>query len=205
VTGPTYEYLPSLDQLTDVIRRRSVGEALQIIGLSGYGGSGKSTLARLIADKLSASVVSIDDFGTAQVMERSDDWNGLDRIRLVQQVLQPLRSGQHSVRYDRCDDWDTWHTSPTTLTPVGYLIVEGIGLFHPDVLPYLDAKVWVDVSLDIAIEHGIEREHQLGRRADGLWRDVWGPNEVAFDKRYQPKAAADVIVRPRDTASGEGA
>ena len=133
------QWEPSLDEILVPIRRLP-GSSV-IIGVSGYGGSGKTTLAHALAERLSAPVISIDEFGTSAVFRRSDDWQGFDRERLVRQVLAPLARGVRELSYDSCDDWDSWETVPTHLVMERFLILEGVGLFHPDVVPYLDYRI----------------------------------------------------------------
>ncbi len=86
------------------------------LGVSGFGGSGKSILARELAKKLDAPVLGIDEFETAGVWGRPSDWSGLDRSRLVSQVLAPLKTGELSVSYDSCYDWENWRSRAAKLT-----------------------------------------------------------------------------------------
>jgi uridine kinase len=167
----------------------------EVVAVSGFGGSGKSTLASELARRLGAPVIGIDEFGTAEVFSRSSDWYGLDRERLVSQVLRPLRDGQQLVTYDSCDDWENWHTKPVTVAACGVLVLEGIGLFHPDLREFLNFRIWLDVDLGTATRQGMARELGAGRDPGGVWRDVWEPNEADFFDRYSPKATADLIVR----------
>lgn len=115
-------------------------------------------------------MVSIDEFGTCGVFERSDDWHGFDRKRLVKQVLAPLACDVHKLSYERCDDWDTWEPIPTQVVVERFVILEGVGLFHPDLIPYLNYRIWLDVPLTEASAQGIVREHRLGRNPGDVWQ-----------------------------------
>lgn len=187
------QWEPSLDEILVPIRRLP-GSSV-IIGVSGYGGSGKTTLAHALAERLSAPVISIDEFGTSAVFRRSDDWQGFDRERLVRQVLAPLARGVRELSYDSCDDWDSWETVPTHLVMERFLILEGVGLFHPDVVPYLDYRIWLDVPLAEATARGITRERILGRDPGDVWQRLWEPNESDFERKFQPKESAHRLVR----------
>ena len=196
MTKRYWQYKPSLDEILEPIR--SLPGSTVTIGISGYGGSGKTTLARVMADQLSAAVVSIDEFGTRRVFTRSDDWHGFDRKRLVRQVLAPLSCGARELSYDSCDDWDSWETVPTHLLVERFLILEGVGLFHPDVVPYLDYRIWLDLPLAEATARGIMREQRLGCDPGDVWQHLWEPNEIDFARKFHPEQLAQRLVRPVD-------
>lgn len=195
MTKNYWQWEPSVDEILGPIRR--LPGSTVTIGISGYGGSGKTTLAQVMADPLPASVVSIDEFGTNGVFKRSDDWNGFDRNRLVRQVLAPLSHGTCELSYDSCDDWDSWETVPMHILVERFLIVEGVGLFHPEIIPFLDYRIWLDMPLAESTARGIAREQRLGRDPGDVWQLLWEPNEVDFEHRFQPKELAHRLVRPK--------
>lgn len=190
-----WQWDPPLDDLLEPIRRLP-GPTI-IIGISGYCGSGKTTLAQAMAQPLSAPVVSLDEFGTPGVFGRSEDWNGFDRNRLVSQVLAPVTQGVRDLSYDRCDNWDSWETVSAHLAADRFVIVEGVGLFHWDVVPYLDYRIWLDVPLPDASARGIARERHLGRDPGTVWSRVWEPNEIDFERRFHPRKSAHRLIVPR--------
>jgi uridine kinase len=72
-----------------------------VVGVSGFGGSGKSTLARGLVEALPGAVrMRGDDFlDPARSHKRSADWDGVERKRLVSEVLTPVRSRQPEHRH----------------------------------------------------------------------------------------------------------
>ena len=168
-----------------------------VVGISGWCGSGKSTLARSLVAALPDAVrIRGDDFlDPARSYRRSSDWDGVDRPRLVSTVLEPFREGRPSEfrRYD----WSVRVLGdPEPVPRAGVLVVDLIGLFHPDATPALDVTVWCDVDLDTATRRGLARDAELGRSHEHLWADVWLPNERDFASRFDPRGAATVLYRP---------
>ncbi|HEV7206738.1 MAG TPA: hypothetical protein VGN18_19190 [Jatrophihabitans sp.] len=189
-----FAYRPSLAELAALIRQRAPRDRPGVVAISGYGGSGKTTLADALGEMLGTSVVGIDEFATAEAITRSPDWSGLDRQRLATQVLEPVRGGATGITYDSCNDWLTWCTEPVTRAVGSGLIVEGIGLLHPELLPLLDTTIWLDVDLDTATARGVARAVARGVLETELWTDVWGPNERDFARRFAPRGLADILV-----------
>ena len=75
------------------------------------------------------------------------------------------------------------------------LVVDLIGLFHPEILDLLDVRVWMDLDLPTATERGLQRDAELGRDHRALWRDVWVPNERDFERNFAPRGTATYTFR----------
>ncbi|HEX4019150.1 MAG TPA: hypothetical protein VHX15_20610 [Frankiaceae bacterium] len=186
------------DHVARILERLEAMErpsGIVIVGVSGFGGSGKSTLAAALADVLKASTVSTDEFATESVMRQSDDWNGIDRARLARQVLDPLHRGERRITYDSSGDWQAWTAESKTLELEGdYFIAEGVGLFHPDVLPFFNLTVWIDIDPEESIRRGLARDGRAGHDDRSIWKEVWAPNDQRFFDRFHPKSRADMVV-----------
>jgi uridine kinase len=169
------------------------------VGVSGYAGAGKSVLARRLVDILDDAVrVRGDDFlDPPRVHRRSPDWDGVERRRLLSEVLEPFRAGRRVAIKPL--DWETGRLGdPTPLPRTSVLVVDSIGIFHPELLPWFDLTVWVDVDLQLALARGMERDRAAGHDHDRLWTDVWSPNDREFEQTFSPRANADLGVMPRD-------
>lgn len=167
-----------------------------VVGISGSGGSGKSTLARALAFAVPGAVrLRGDDFlDPERSHRRSAEWEGVERVRLVDEVLRPFQRGEHGMfrRYD----WGMRRLGSPEPVPRGeVLLVDAIGLFHPETVDALDLRIWCDVDLETATERGMARDEALGRRHRELWREVWVPNERDFAARFDPRGAADLRFR----------
>ncbi|MGO4102533.1 uridine kinase [Leifsonia sp. YAF41] len=181
-------------QLVDRIRKLNAERGRIVIGISGFCGSGKSTLARELASQ-SPDWVRLrgDDFLDPQRSHRrSSDWDGVARERLAEDVIRPFES-HREVRFQRYD-WTQSRLGPfTVLPPCEVLIIDLIGLFHPDCLEIIDLSIWVDVDLQRAVAQGKARDKDLGRDHDQLWDRVWAPNEIDFAERFDPRSSADEL------------
>jgi uridine kinase len=187
----------SVDDVAEAIRRRSAGRRRCLVGISGFGGSGKSTLTRALLERLpDATRVRGDDFlEPARVFSRSDDWAGVDRVRLREEVLEPYRHGRDVAvrRYD----WSAGRIGePEPLPEARILLVDLIGLLHPDLTGCFDLTVWVDTDLATATERGKARDRALGNDHDRVWDEIWAPNELDFERRFHPREAAELRFSP---------
>ncbi|WP_130504941.1 uridine kinase family protein [Microterricola gilva] len=186
----TAEDLPELIQ----DERRRAGRPITV-GISGYCGSGKSTLARHLAAVIPGSLrMRGDDFlDPARSHQRSHDWDGVERERLVTDVLAPFQESRAS-QFQRYD-WSRRELGAVERLPLAdVLLVDLIGLFHPQALKHLDVTFWMDVDLTVATERGMARDQSLGRNHESLWRDVWIPNERDFGAEFDPRSAAEFFV-----------
>ena len=174
-----------------------------LIALSGFGGAGKTTLAQQIKATIrDAEIISIDDFVSDKLCERSEDWSGFDRERFRRQVLEPARSGK-SVRYEVYDFDQKQTSSWRSVAPSKYLLLEGCSILHPDLMPYYNLSIWIDCPLAVATERGICRDRALRDQAQSvyhdelyyeqLWHTVWMPNEQNFFTRYRPDHLAAYV------------
>jgi len=168
-----------------------------VVGVSGYGGAGKSTLARRLLEAVpdSARVRGDDFLVPALIRERSSDWSAIDRTRLRIDVLEPFRSGRPALV--RRLDWGSGALqAPEPVPAASVLIVDAVGLFHPDLDALLDLRVWVDVDLATATERGRARDERRGDVDTGAWDAVWAPNERDFAERFAPRQRADLRYDP---------
>lgn len=181
--------------ITHVARVVAAAEHPLVLGITGHAGSGKSTLARDLVQQVEGAVrLRGDDFlDPSRSHHRSIDWAGVERGRLRDTVLRPFREGRDGTF--RRFDWGRRALGDPEPVPRGrLLVVDLIGLFHPEVLDQLDLRVWCEVDPGTAVARGMARDHALGRDHDRLWREVWVPNERDFAARFHPRESATHIV-----------
>lgn len=182
------KYFEVLNQLQQLNRP-------SVIMISGFGGSGKSTFAGRLSKDLNASVIGIDDFCKDVNMTAYEYWNLMDFDRFKKEVLQAVHFGRDKISYGALD----WETNAITkdieVNVCGHIIVEGIGLFRPDLMTYYDCSIWIECPLDIAISRGKKRDKDVyGVDNDMLWDGIWRDNELQCYEAYKPIENADYLI-----------
>jgi uridine kinase len=167
-----------------------------IIGISGFGGSGKSTTAKKIGQELNIPVIGVDSFQKGGVFDTEFKlWEIMDFKRLEDQVLIPFLNNQKLIKYGH-------HNAPTRsidemfeITNNGVIIVEGVGLFRPEMSKYFSYKIWVDLPIEEAIKRGKFRDrYEHGTPTDELWDTIWKDNDLECFELFKPKENVDFIV-----------
>jgi len=187
--------MTGVSDLLVAIERLLTERECVVVGISGFAGAGKSLLARRVVDSVHSAVrVRGDDFlDPARVHRRSGDWDGVERERLRSEVLEPFRDGR-DVEVRRLD-WNTGQLGePTPLPRASVLVIDAIGIIHPDLLPWFDLTVWVDADLHQAQSRGMARDRAAGLDHDRLWTDVWTANDREFEQTFAPRDHADLVL-----------
>lgn len=193
------EIIADYSTLLEAISLLPETKHISVVAISGFGGSGKSTLARRLAESLpDAAVVPADDFMLSSYHERSTSWDCIDRKRIIDEVLQPAEKGSE-IRF-HIYDWASGETKDTvTIGTPKVLILEGIGIIHPDLMPYLDFTIWVEANPQVAAERGMKRDKEvLHTDNDKLWKEVWLPNDLAYSSKYHPEQLVDYVYKPSE-------
>ena len=166
-----------------------------IVAVSGFGGSGKSTLAGALKEQLeSADIVSMDAFIVDRLQVRSADWEGFDRERFREQVLEPASRGE-TINFGEYDWIANKILRQKSIFPLPkYLILEGCSILHPDLVEYYDFSVWIDCPLEVATQRGMARDRSYSVDHDDLWLNVWMPNERDYYEKVHPDKLASYIL-----------
>jgi uridine kinase len=164
-----------------------------LIGISGFGGSGKSTFARALGEKLKAPVVGVDSFAKHDIHKNYEFWEIIDYNRLNTEVLQPFLSNNQVIKYSNQD----WKQSDTEneIQHNGILIIEGIGLFRPELMKHFSLTIWIDCPIEEATLRGKRRnKEQHNTNHDEYWDGIWQKNDLQCFESFSPKQNVDFIV-----------
>lgn len=181
------------ERLLNTIRNLS---APRLIGISGFGGSGKSSFAKKLGEALGAPVVGVDSFQKKGAFNTEFSlWEIMDYSRLEKEVLRPFVNNESLIRYGQFDAGSESISGTVEIENNGILIIEGVGLFRPELLKYFSYKIWVDVPVDQAVARGKKRDREgNGGPTDELWDGVWKDNDMQYLGAYKPKESADIVI-----------
>jgi len=216
--GPT-EPAALLEWLADLACRASAGPARPArVGVEGRSAAGKTTTADRLGECIAArgrQVVraSIDDFHPPGYSGRSQrgEWTlesylaeGYDYAGFAANVLEPLAPGRS--RRVRTAVWDSYRDEPIsrepeTLEDDGILLVDGAFLFKPELEPHWDLVIWLDIDIELMIERARTRDVAWVGSEEVVverYRNRWAPMHLHYEKLYQPREKADVVIDHSD-------
>jgi len=166
-----------------------------IIGISGFGGSGKSTFATFLSKALDAPIIGVDSFCTSNLHQGHTFWDIMDYSRLENEVLIPCLQGEISLTYGVYGLDKDESLTGVQIEHTGIVIVEGVGLFRPELRKYFSLSIWIDCPIEEAIERGEKRDKELyGNPQNFLWEGVWKEQDLECFENYQPKKYVDFVL-----------
>jgi hypothetical protein len=158
----------------------------RLVAVDGRQGGGKTTLA----DRLSTAV------GQAPVVHTDDvawfhgffSWAPL----MIEGILRPLHAG-HAVSY-RPPAWSERGRDGSIEVGAGspLVVIEGVGAARRELMPFLDAVIWVQSDLNEADRRGIVRDGG-SQQARDFWYE-WAAAEIPFLADQRPWERADLVV-----------
>lgn len=165
------------------------------VAIEGGSASGKTTLASLLERVYDGTVLHADDFflrPEQRTRERLSEIGGnLDRERLLDEVLIPLRQGKE-LCYRRFDCSAQTLEDPIRISPKRLTVVEGAYSMHPELAPYYDLSVFLDIESEYQRERITKRNTpQFAAR----FFEEWIPLEEVYFSKTQAKQRCDLSFR----------
>ncbi len=172
---------------------RAAGVRPVVIGMDGMAASGKTTLAALLAERLDAAVIHMDDFFLPQgfrTPERLRTPGGnVYYERFCQEVKPYLRSGQlfgyrvfDAHKHEYVDVRDVW--------PKPVIIVEGCYCMHPEIGDIYDLRLFVEVSPYEQERRILETRAKVAE----MYKAMWIPMENRYHKAFSVKEGCDMVI-----------
>jgi uridine kinase len=75
------------------------------------------------------------------------------------------------------------------------LVVDGVFAFRPELNPYWDARLWIDVDAETSVRRGAERDQDwAGSEAERIHRERYLPAEEIYLDEVDPVSLADFVI-----------
>ena len=142
-----------------------------------------------------APVICVDQFSIDRTIEDYSHWKGMGWERLEKEILIPLSQGANLLSYGHYDHGANAVVKTVEVPHSGLIIVEGVGLFRPEILKYLQYTIWMDVPQEISNARGKKRDREVHNNPqDEKWDGHWKRNDEEYFKDFKPREQADLIL-----------
>lgn len=180
----------------ELIEKLKVLKTLTIIAISGFGGSGKSSFAKSLGKATNTPVIGVDSFQKDGAFDTEYKlWEIMNFSRLEEEVLIQFTNNEPIIKYGHFDANLKSISETRKIKNNGRVIVEGVGLFRPELMKYFTYKIWVDCPIDIAIDRGKKRDREAyGNSTDKFWDGIWKENDLQYIQTFDPKSLADFVI-----------
>ncbi len=152
------EYVEFLPLFTEIDKKLSKGSA--VVAIEGGSAGGKTTLGKMIERVYDCNVFHMDDFflrPEQRTKERYAEIGGnVDRERFLCEVLLPT-SKREAVSYRRFNCGTQTIEEPIRVEPKRLTVIEGAYSMHPELAPYYDISVFLDISSERQRERILKR------------------------------------------------
>ena len=122
------------------------------LAIEGGSASGKTTLGQILAERYRCTVFHMDDFFLRPEQRTASRFaepgGNVDRERFLEEVLLPLRRSE-KVSYRRFDCASMALQSAVEIVPGKLVVTEGAYSMHPELTPYYDLSVFLDISPEL--------------------------------------------------------
>lgn len=182
-----------LEQLTRLTRAKAQDQSPVIVAIDGRCGAGKSTLAAVLAERLDANLIHMDDFFLRPEQRTPErlaiPGENIDHERFLSEVLIPLRKGTpFTYRPFSCERGEL--TAPVAVSPRAVTIVEGSYACHPSLRAYYDLRLFLTVEPEEQMRRLRARNGDYAE----VFRQKWIPLEEAYFSGCGVEACCDMIL-----------
>lgn len=191
------------------------------VAIDGCSAAGKSTLADELADVLRQHTdrpvirVGLDHFKRADAVRTRyprdspesyylDSW---DNAAIRDLLLGPLGPGGSRRYRTAVTDLPALAAvdGPVLVAPDdAILLADGVFLQRPELDPFWDLRIWLDVDLDDVLRRGIARDASWmgsAEEAGARYRSKYLPGEQRYLREVRPAERAEIVVDNRDPAA----
>ena len=165
------------------------------LAVDGGSASGKTTLGGILAARYDAAVFHMDDFFLRPEQRTAarfaEPGGNVDRERFLAEVLLPLRRGE-GVQYRRFDCSSMQLQNASEIVPGRLVVTEGAYSMHPELAPFYDLSVFLDIAPDLQRERILRRN--TPEKAEQFFRR-WIPMEQAYFAAFNIPEVCSMRIR----------
>lgn len=191
------------------IETRKKKDRAFVIGISGIDGAGKTKFAEsfeefLISKNYETQIIPIDDFHNPQVFRYAGE-NQVDNYynrsfntnRIVKKLLIPIH--QKSIFSTKLTVLD-WHTDKYEIekefsfNPNTIVIFEGVFLFRKELSPYIDYKVFIEITFEESKRRALIRDVHVSEAELKKYDEKYLPAQKKYLDEFPPSKTADMII-----------
>lgn len=201
-------------ELYSMITEKLVINGKRIIGINGIDTAGKTKFSEDYARFLSSRgyqcvVIHMDDYHNPLVVRRSGN-NEIDAYydhafnfaQLIREVLEPLKRHGHIEKDVLClnVDTDTYeNTISYKIDSDSVVLLEGVLLFRPPILEYLDGRIFLLIDFDEMMKRARLRDvPKYGEAFMQKYINRYLPVQERYLKEYRPDMNCDILIDNND-------
>lgn len=186
----------------------------RVVGISGVDTSGKTEFTQAYSKFLTAvgvknQVLHLDDFHNPSAVRGMGGspvgayyQNAFNYGKLIREVLAPLREKGRLDKTVTCLDLDTDEYRNRVTYRVeedAVLLIEGVLLFRPPVLSFLNGTIFLDIPFDEMLRRARMRDvPKYGEAFLQRYREKYIPIQERYLREHRPKERCDVLIDNRD-------
>lgn len=165
-----------------------------VIAIDGRCASGKTTFAGVLADKMGAGIIHMDDFflpiSLRTDQRLSEPGGNVHYERFCEEVL-PYIKKPDGFTYRRFDCSRMELSGERAVAASGVRVVEGAYSFHPAFGNYADVRIFLDVAKD---EQARRIAHRNGAEALEVFKQRWIPMEESYFAAFDIMRQSDFVL-----------
>jgi uridine kinase len=145
--------------------------------------------------------INLDDFHNPEAIRYAGDDQAenyfnrsFDIESIIQQLLMPLRQkGEHSATLKLLDlQTDNYEiTRKYSFNRHTIVLFEGVFLFRQELAPYIDYKIFLDISPELSKERAKARDSEETNKKYNI---KYLPAQRKYLREYPPRKVADMVI-----------
>lgn len=198
--------LPVFEKIAGEVNKRKSRDRAFVIGISGIDCSGKTLFAGalneyLVSNNYKTQVINLDDFHNPQEIRyaganQSENYyrRSFNLKEVVDNLLVPLQNkGEFDTTLKLLDLNTNKHdiTRQYSFTRDTIVLFEGVFLFRKELAPYIDYRIFLDISFEESKERATIRDPQAIMQK---YEEKYLPAQGKYLGEYPPRDTADMII-----------